>query len=183
MKSELILVHHPEVESRWQGVCYGRMEAQLSAAGQGKIARLADEVTAFAPTAIYSSQAARASLVAQAISQRVGIPVRLDPRLAERDFGNWEGQTWAQIQAADRDAMRKLLDDPEHFAPPNGETLFAVRDRMGEWFRSLPNEDVVVAVTHGGPIGALLGSLQGKPPSDWPSLAPPLGERVRVPLA
>lgn len=183
MKPELILVHHPEVESRWQGVCYGRLEAELSPAGRDKIARLADEVVAFAPGIIYSSQAARTSLVAQAISERAGNPVRLDPRLAERDYGNWEGLTWAEIQAADRSAMHQLLDDPEHFAPPNGETLFAVRDRMGEWFRSLPSEEVIVAVTHGGPIGALLGSLQGKPPSDWASLAPPMGERVRVPLA
>ncbi len=182
MKAELILVHHPEVEPRWHGVCYGHMDARLSPAGEGKIPRLADELAAFAPAAIFSSAASRAATVAKALSERTGIPVRLEPRLAERGYGSWEGQTWAQIQASDRDAMRQLFDDPEHFAPPGGETLFAVRDRMHEWLQSLPSAEVIVAITHGGPIGALLGSLQGKSPADWPSLVPAMGERVRVKL-
>lgn len=182
MKPELILVHHPEVEPRWQGVCYGHMDARLSPAGEGKIPRLADELAAFGPGAIFSSPASRAATLAKALSERTGIPVRLEPRLAERNYGSWEGQTWAQIQATDRDAMRQLLDDPEHFAPPGGETLFGVRDRMHAWLQSLPNAEMIIAITHGGPIGALLGSLQGRPPADWPSLVPPMGERVRLTL-
>ena len=182
MKPELILVHHPEIHARWRGICCGRSEAQLSDAGHAMAARLVDELTAFAPAIVFSSPATRAYNVANALASRSGLPTRLDPRLNERKYGEWEGLSWQKIQSMDRFAMANLMDDPENFAPPGGETAIAVQERIMAWYRSLDQDANIVAVSHAGPIGALLGTLNGNPPSDWQSLVPAMGDRVRVAL-
>jgi broad specificity phosphatase PhoE len=56
-----------------------------------------------------------------------------------------------------------------------------VRDRAMAWLRSLPEDNrTIVAVTHGGPIGAIRGTLGGRPVRDWPGLVPGYGEAVEI---
>ena len=55
------------------------------------------------------------------------------------------------------------------------------RDRVLAWYRELPPTGTVVAVTHGGPIAALLGTVQGLPAERWPSLIPAWGTLVTLP--
>ena len=182
MAADLILVHHPEVEARWRGLCFGRSEAQLSDLGQAGVPRLVDELVAFNPVAVMTSPLARACAVSKPLAERLGQALRLDPRLNDREYGVWEGQSWQQIQAQDRDGMREFMANPEHFAPPAGETLAAVAERMITWFRQLPTEDPIVAVSHATPIAALLGTLNGTPAEDWQDLLPAAGERTRLAL-
>jgi broad specificity phosphatase PhoE len=101
--------------------------------------------------------------------------VVIDPRLRERHFGEWERKRWDDIHAATGDAMLGMLTDPAGWRPPGGETTFELRDRVMCWYAELPATGTVLAVTHGGPIAALVGTLRGLPVGDWPKQIPPAG--------
>ena len=57
-----------------------------------------------------------------------------------------------------------------------------MRDRVLGWLKDLPRDGVTVAVTHGGPIAALLGTLRDLPVSEWVDLIAPPGAWVEIDL-
>jgi broad specificity phosphatase PhoE len=119
-------------------------------------------------------------LVAEELAAITGVTPQADLRLRERCFGEWEGRRWDEIHAATGDAMMGMVTAPDSWRPPGGETTFELRDRALAWFRDLPTEGEIVAITHGGPIAAILGTLRGLPVADWISLIPPCGTAVVV---
>ena len=100
--------------------------------------------------------------------------------LRERHFGDWELRPWDAIYTETGDAMNGFIDEPETFAPPGGETTSQVRERVMAWYGRLPTSGTIVAVTHGGPIMALLGTLQGLQADEWLHLAPSYCDYVEV---
>ncbi len=172
----LLLVRHPPVHERFAGVCYGATDIPLSAAGEGTAVELAATLAALRPDRVFHSGLARTRLVAE----RIGVPAVADPRLRERHFGEWELRTWDAIHADTGDAMMGMISHPDTWHPPGGETTFTMRDRVMNWYAGLPADGVIVAVTHGGPIAALRGTLAGLPVADWLSLVPKCGEVVEI---
>ena len=156
--TRILLVRHGESEwnalGRWQGQAdppltdLGRQQAWAAARAIGAV------------DAIAASDLERASVTAQIISDQLGIgPVIIDPRLRERDAGEWSGLTRQDIH---RDWPGYLPHDPvspagrdEQRRPPGWEgddelltrTLAALR-RLAE---HVGDGDAVV-VTHGGVI-------------------------------
>ncbi|MGK7867736.1 histidine phosphatase family protein [Falsiroseomonas sp. E2-1-a20] len=172
------LLRHTAVASHWQGRCYGASDAGLSAAGI-----VAAQDLALRPpeawrgvTRIHASPSRRAWFLGRLLSRRLGLPLDGVAALRERDFGTWEGQSWDAIHAAEGDSMMGMIDDPGGFRPGGGETTAELAARVVGWFRALPPGEGVLAVTHGGPVAALRGSLAGLPARDWLALVPALGE-------
>jgi broad specificity phosphatase PhoE len=81
-------------------------------------------------------------------------------------MGTWEGRTYAQLAQEDAPRLARWIADPEHTAPPGGETAGAMRLRvrrllLGQCVEY--GERTVVWITHGGVIGVLLCDLLGLP--------------------
>lgn len=114
------------------------------------------------------------------IAERRRIEPIVEPGLAERDFGEWEGRSWDAIHAESGSAMEGLIHDPAGFRPPAGETTAELAARVLAWYRRLSADGVIVAVTHGGPIAALRGFLLELPARDWLALIPACGEIIEV---
>ena len=92
-----------------------------------------------------------------------------DDRLREIGYGQWEGSTLSEMQAADPAFFAKRLADKWRVAPEGGETYEAVQRRMRDWYDSVRGDMVVVA--HGGTARALMVSLGFETPqsaSDLP---------------
>src|SRR4030095_10821766 len=87
-------------------------------------------------------------------------------RLAEIAFGEWEGLTYPDILARDRDIVAAREHDKWLFRPPGGETYEEVARRVGEWYATLDRDTVVTA--HGGTARALVGHLGIAKPEDAP---------------
>ena len=100
---------------------------------------------------ILSSPALRCRQTAEAL----GLRPRLDPDLAECDFGTWEGRTFAEIAGAHPGLIDGWLADPDA-APHGGESLRAFSTRVAGWLASMPGGTAgpVVAFTHAGVIRA-----------------------------
>ncbi len=116
--------------------------------------------------AVISSPRARCAAFAREVAEDMGTPLRLDERLAELCFGEWEGKTAEQLLKTEPEALKSFWHDPEHHSPPGGENLAAFSTRVLEAWRELarhhPDQRVLV-VTHGGVIRRLLCHVRGWP--------------------
>lgn len=158
----LVLVRHLPVALE-KGICYGRTDVALSADSQAQIPAFAQQLLAeHGPfQAVFTSPRQRCRELADAISAQTTV----EPRLAELDFGAWEGRRWAEIPKADIDDwVEKILQ----YAPGGGESLQALAARVTPWLEQAAayaqrSEHTVLAITHGGPIRVALAIAKRLP--------------------
>ncbi len=142
--------HPPAREAA--GRCIGRTDLHLD---PRKAKRLAHRVRAHArrqglPQVVRVSTLRRSWQVG-AWLRRWGWQVHVDARLAEVDFGAWDGQRWADIPWSQVQAWE---DDLLHHAPGGGESLAQLMRRVQAFVSECTGARVLV--THGGWINALL---------------------------
>ncbi|GGE03378.1 phosphoglycerate mutase [Polymorphobacter glacialis] len=178
----VLLVRHTEVALAWRGRCYGRSDMGLSRVGAARAAALAGGLAGWRPDVVVHSGLRRSAVLAVRIAGLAGVAVHEDAAWGERDFGDWEGRSWAAIYRESGDAMDGMVLAPGVFRPGGGETTDEMGDRAGRAFSGLPAGRVIV-VGHGGPVAALRGRLSGVPVSEWLGLIPGYGEAVEVDLA
>lgn len=153
MIEQLILVRHGETLHNVSGVTQGWNDSALSEAGERQIRQLAERVVRYQPTALFSSPLPRAVSTANAISEITGLEVQLLEDLREMNYGEWEGQSFLTIRAAQADHFRRFVDDPA--CPcPGGESHLDVRSRMQRAFETIADgrPQRVIAVSHGTAI-------------------------------
>ncbi len=110
--------------------------------------------------AFVSSPLGRARSTMELVRRELKLPPAdygLDDRLREIGYGQWEGSTLAEMQAADREFFARRQAEKWTMSPPGGESYVAVQARVQSWYDSL-REDTV-AVAHGGTARALMVAL------------------------
>jgi broad specificity phosphatase PhoE len=145
----LLLVRHGRTDANAQGLLLGRLDPPLSDEGRAQAATLATKIP---PTArVVSSPLRRARETAAAF----GLPVEVDDRWIELDYGELDGTPLRDVPPALWAAWRS---DPA-FVPTGGESLVAlgtrVRDACAELADEAREHDVVV-VSHVSPIKAAI---------------------------
>jgi len=160
----LLLVRHGATINNVQRRFTGQTDIPMSALGERQTEALAARLSQQHLDCIVSSDLRRASVMARQIAQRHDLPVQLDPDLREISMGTWEGATFDEICAREPEHLRRWQIDPVEFAPPGGEPIVQVRDRLVRslvrWYASYP-DGTLLWVTHGGCIGILLCHLLG----------------------
>ncbi|KCZ56633.1 alpha-ribazole phosphatase [Hyphomonas chukchiensis] len=147
----LTLLRHttPAIAS---GVCYGMTDLDVA---DTFAAEARDVVAALPPPdRIATSPLKRCRLLAEHIGEAMNLPVTMDERLREMDFGAWEGLPWSDIPRAELD---QWATDFLHARPHGGESVAMltarVRAALAEWQTS---ESHALIVTHAGVIKAAL---------------------------
>ncbi|MFN3954855.1 MAG: alpha-ribazole phosphatase family protein [Pararhodobacter sp.] len=157
----LILLRHTRPEGA-EGLCYGRSDLPLAACFPAEAARLARELPPFG--SVFSSPLSRCRRLAEVMAQARGVPLALDQRLIEMDFGTWEGQRWEAIARAELDAWAA---DLEGARPHGGESVATLARRAREGLRAAqaatPDaaQGAALVVTHAGVIKAALAARDG----------------------
>lgn len=159
----LFLLRHPPVAVE-AGYCYGREDVPL-VSDWGRWTEAASRYLAAQPfelTGVWSSPASRCLNVARAIDSHA----RVDGRLSEFDFGDWEGRNWGGLPAAELEAWNQ---DLEGFQVPGGESLAEVSARVWQFFAQHWDEaaqrpgEAALWVSHGGTLRAFLCGILGMP--------------------
>jgi alpha-ribazole phosphatase len=127
-------------------------------------------------TRIVSSDMQRTHRAAEAIAAARTLPLTIDPRWRELDFGAWDGLATDTIDPA---SLAAFWDDPDAHPPPAGERWSMLASRVGAALDSLAAEPVLV-VTHGGAIRAALHVLCGIAQRETWALALPYAARVSL---
>ena len=91
---------------------------------------------------------------------------RVESRLAEFAFGDWEGFTIVQLHARDPQGIAAREHDKWHFLPPGGESYEMMSVRMREWYADLPRD--MVATAHGGTARELIAFFDITKPAAAP---------------
>jgi broad specificity phosphatase PhoE len=89
---------------------------------------------------------------------------RIDARLAEISFGEWEGLTYADVLARDQDVVGRRESNKWSFLPPGGESYAQLTVRLRAWHETVDTDTVVAA--HGGTARALIAHLAIAAPDD-----------------
>jgi len=97
--------------------------------------------------------------------------VETDPRVTEMDYGEWEGLTYAQIDARDLELRRRWEDDPAVTPCPGGESGNDVAARARTFLADAiargPHEGRILVVAHATFNRILLCVALGVPVRDY----------------
>lgn len=160
----LTLIRHALTAWNADGRFQGHSDVDLSPEGVRQAKHLATYVAGLEPAAVvYASPLKRARHTAEIAFP--GREVRLDPRLMELHFGEFEGATQAENEAHPRWAW--WFADPFDRPAPGGESYRQLRERVVAWMDGLGDGEHVVAVTHSGTIQMLLSYVLGVEHPRW----------------
>lgn len=155
--TELFLMRHPRPDVE-NGVCYGRTEVPLVAGWEADLAARMGELAGV--RSIVTSPSVRCREPAEWLADALAVPVEHDERFMELDFGDWDGLRW---EAFDGPEARAWAADFVNRAPPGGESLAALAERVLDGIRAHGDRPGRLIVTHGGPIRTLLARARGLP--------------------
>ena len=170
MRTVLTLVRHGETSANLDGVWHGSTDTPLTERGRRQAERVAGFLAQRHPDAraVYSSPLARARETAGVISAQLGLPLVLDPGLAEYHLGSWEGLSYADLHNKHR-LWERIKEDAD-FAPHGGESPRTVVDRFTGSLRRIAAQhegERVVVVAHGGALSMVLAALLDGDYSQW----------------
>lgn len=148
----LHLLRHGTLET--PGLLMGRTDGVPTAAG---IAACVAQASDLGAEKIIASDLRRSRDAGGAIGKAAGLPLIIDPRWREIDFGDWDGQPSG---AVDPGALGRFWHDPDANPPPGGERWSAFALRVSAAIADLAPVPTLV-VTHGGAMRAALHILCG----------------------
>jgi broad specificity phosphatase PhoE len=101
-------------------------------------------------------------------AELLGLPALVDSGLSDWNLGSWAGRTLAELAEQAPDAVRAWITDPSA-APPGGEPLTSVLERVGRWLDAAESRPArVIAITHSAVVrAAIVHTLQAPADSFW----------------
>jgi broad specificity phosphatase PhoE len=169
--ARLLLVRHGQIEANVDRRWHGSTDEDLTDLGREQARRVADHLARVHANvvAVYTSQAKRARDTAEPIAQALGVPLALEPGLAEYGIGVLENESYDDLVERHRFFERAEADLA--WAPSGGESLGGVGERVVAAWRTIARANpgkAVVVVSHGAAIAAGLAALLHGDPRGWP---------------
>ncbi len=160
--TRLVIWRHGQTVWNKQNRIQGQTDVDLDDTGRAQAA-VAAELLAMEPVdLLLSSDLRRARDTAEALAAVSGLPVEVDNRLREREYGAWEGLTHEQISARWPQEFQRWkagepvpecgLEDVADVGKRVGAALLDAADRAGQ-------PGTVVVVTHGGAARQGMGAV------------------------
>lgn len=158
------LVRHGESKANTENLFCGHTDALLTPKGMAQAVEASEKLLAIEFDAIYSSDLTRAKKTAELIAME-RIHVKTDSNLREMHFGIFEGLTYQRIKEEHPMAYQHWAQDFAKHAPPCGESMQDVYDRVVTTFDAIIAEakesgkENILIVSHSGVIRSLLSYL------------------------
>ena len=148
----VILIRHGRSTANTAGVLAGRSAGvHLDETGQAQAAAVAGRLAGVRVDALVSSPLDRCQQTLAPLAQALGLPVHLEERLAEVDYGSWTGRAlkdlgseplWRTVQ---QHPSAAVFPDGEGLAQVSARTVAAVREwALGDPGRSPSTDSPVV---------------------------------------
>ena len=154
---ELILVRHGETPFNRERKVQGITDMELNDSGLRQAHQLALALKDHEIHQIYSSPLKRACKTAEAINQFHNVPIHRRSGLMEMDQGDFEGLSFKELMACEKDFLRKWIADPAMTKMPNGESFIEVQERAWNAIEGIITQDEnALIVSHNFTIAAIL---------------------------
>lgn len=167
MPTTLVLVRHGETDWNRENRFQGHADTSLNQEGRAQAHVLARELAGQGFDAVYSSPLKRAAETARIVASRLGLDLQLSAGLMEVDVGSWSGLTRDEIEVRFPDGYERWLEYGHGW--DNGETYDELGERVVSDLLRIAErhaDELVLAVTHGGPIRSALAASAGVSFSD-----------------
>jgi probable phosphoglycerate mutase len=163
--TRIIAIRHGETAWNVDTRLQGHLDIALNPKGLWQAEQAARALAGESIAAIYASDLLRAWHTAGAIAQTTGAPLVASQGLRERCFGSFEGKTYAEIEAQWPEASVRWRQRVPDWAPPGGESLQALRERISgavDAFAAQHVGEQIVLVAHGGVMDVLYRLATGQ---------------------
>ena len=163
-----VLVRHGVTEHTERKVFCGSggKDPELTDTGRDQAKRAGEWIRAVGGVdAVVASPLRRTRETAGIIASALGLEVDIEGGVAEVAFGDWDGYTFGEILEQWPSDLQKWLDSTA-IAPPQGEAIDAVRERVlaaRDRLMEQHSGKTVVVVSHVTPIKLLVADALGAP--------------------
>jgi 2,3-bisphosphoglycerate-dependent phosphoglycerate mutase len=163
--TRIIAIRHGETAWNVDTRIQGQLDIGLNDTGRWQADRLALALADDGIEAIYASDLWRAYDTALSIANATGLPITTDEGLRERGFGEFEGKTFAEVEAISPEKAllwRKRVPD---FAPDGGESLLQFKERILNTVQGIAAKNrgkQIAIVSHGGAMDVLYRAATGQ---------------------
>ena len=143
---KLYIARHGETAWNAENLVCGRTDLPLTERGMEQARLLAENAVGKGIEVIIASPLLRARQTAQAVSDAIGVPVEIDQRLIELDFGIFEGKS-----RKDPGFVYTRTQFPTRY--PGGESAFQMAHRVYSCLEDVKQKyagKTVLLVCHGG---------------------------------
>jgi probable phosphoglycerate mutase len=160
----VVLVRHGRSTANTAGILAGRTPGvNLDEYGQGQAAAISERLAGTRFDRLISSPLDRCQQTLAPFSDSSGLPVEIDDRFAEVDYGDWAGRPLKDLGA--EPLWRTVQQHPSAAVFPGGEGLAAVSARAAEAIRDIrassPENQTVLVCSHGDVIKSILADALG----------------------
>jgi len=171
--TRIVAVRHGQTDWNAGQRIQGHTDIPLNDAGRLQARQLAAALVDERFDAVYASDLARAQQTADALTPLSGTAVLTDVGLRERCFGDFEGLSHGQVEAAWPEQSRRWRRRDPHYAPPGGESLWVFYARCigaAERLALRHAGQSIAIVAHGGVLDCLYRAATHLPleaPRSW----------------
>jgi probable phosphoglycerate mutase len=162
----IYFIRHGETEWNAEARYQGQADIPMNARGREQARRnglsLRPLLPKIAQADYVASPLARARETMQIVRTVLDLPpddFRIDDRLKEAHYGDWQGTLAADLPRVDADGLVARTRDPYRWRPQGGESYQDLMARAVPWFQSIDRDTVVVS--HGGVSRVLRGHILG----------------------
>jgi probable phosphoglycerate mutase len=167
----LYFVRHGETDWNRDQRYQGQQDVALNATGHGQATRNGRALAATLgarrlAVAYVASPLLRARQTMEIVRGELGLPIdayATEKRLAEINYGNWEGRLWHELPHSDPEGVAARKADMWNWRPRGGESYCALSARVAQWVASVTGDTIVVS--HGGVMRVLRGLLEQLTPA------------------
>jgi Fructose-2,6-bisphosphatase len=154
---QLILIRHGETLWNKEGRIQGTSDIELSTVGIKQARLLALSLKDQPIGAIHTSPLKRALQTAEIINEFHSKEIQIHQDLMEMDQGDFEGFSFKELMARQKDFLNKWIADPASVKMPNGESLAQLQERAWRALEKIiSKEENALVVAHNFTIAAIL---------------------------
>jgi len=161
MRVDLLRHGAPEGGVRYRGTVDDPLTAEGRAEMDAVWTQLAGDVER-----IVASPLRRCLAPARAWAEQAGIPLMIEPRMAEMRYGVWEGLTADDIRGRYPGMLERWRSDPEGMRIPEAETVAELAARVAAFWADLCTGGEggrILVVAHSGSLRMLIAQVLGAP--------------------
>lgn len=174
---KIYLIRHGETYWNEKRLLQGSTDIELNDYGR-ELARITSEAMKDVPfEIIYSSPLVRARDTAEIMRRDRQIPIVVDERLREMNFGVLEGEYLPDMEKDHTSQLYYLNREPDKYIPENGESFQQVTERAREFIEQVlvpakEKYDTVLIAAHGALIRCFLRCIEQREIKDFWKCAP-----------
>ena len=166
--STVVLIRHGQSTSNAAGTLAGRSPGiELDETGQSQAMTVGERLRGLPITAAVRSPILRCQQTLELALESAGVqvPIHVDERLTEADYGEWTGKLLKDL--AKEPLWEQVQRSPSTVVFPGGEAMAEMRTRacgsIADWTDRFGEDAVWLLVSHADPIKTILAGALGSP--------------------